>query len=158
MSPPVSKRQNNHLAPSCRLSLKKLLRTAWPRSERGHHSAVHGLLMNFRDLSWWPPLFSPHKMAKKITDYRDTPALHVPVYKSKKRREAYENLPANSIRKMPDRRRRAAARQTCCPSLIRAGSKSLPKVSWFSADPCPKLQLATKKSPPFDPKHQGGRQ
>ena len=30
VSPPVSKRQNNHLAPSCRLSLKKLLRPAWP--------------------------------------------------------------------------------------------------------------------------------
>ena len=59
VSPPVSKRQNNHLAPSCRLSLKKLLRPAWPRSERGHHSAVRGLPMNFRDLSWWPPLFFP---------------------------------------------------------------------------------------------------
>ena len=59
VSPPVSKRQNNHLAPSCRLSLKKLLRPAWPRSERGHHSAVRGLPMNFRDLSWWPPLFLP---------------------------------------------------------------------------------------------------
>ena len=65
VSPPVSKRQNNHLAPSCRLSLKKLLRPAWPRSERGHHSTVRGLPMNFRELSWWPPLFSPHKMAKK---------------------------------------------------------------------------------------------
>ena len=59
VSPPVSKRQNNHLAPSCRLSLKKLFRPAWPRSERGHHSAVRGLPMNFRDLSWWPPLFFP---------------------------------------------------------------------------------------------------
>ena len=59
VSPPVSKRQNNHLAPCCRLSLRKLLRPAWPRSERGHHSAVHGLPMNFRDLSWWPPLFFP---------------------------------------------------------------------------------------------------
>ena len=59
VSPPVSKRQNNHLAPSCRLSLKKLLRRAWPRSERGHPSAVRGLPMNFRDLSWWPPLFFP---------------------------------------------------------------------------------------------------
>ena len=28
VNPPVSKRQNNHLAPSCRLSLKKLLRPA----------------------------------------------------------------------------------------------------------------------------------
>ena len=37
--------------------------------------AQNGLPMNFRDLSWSPPLFSPHKMAKKITDYRDTPAL-----------------------------------------------------------------------------------
>ena len=48
-------------APSCRLSVKKLLRSAWPRSEleRGHHSAVRGLPMNFRDLSWWPPLFFP---------------------------------------------------------------------------------------------------
>ena len=45
--------------PSCRLSLKKLLRPAWPRAERGHHSAVRGLPMNFRDLSWWPPLFFP---------------------------------------------------------------------------------------------------
>ena len=59
VSPPDSKRQNNHLAPSCRLSLKKLLRPAWPRSERGHHSAVCSLPMNFRDLSWWPPLFFP---------------------------------------------------------------------------------------------------
>ena len=59
VSPPVSKRQNIHLVPSCRLSLKKLLRPAWPRSERGHHSAVRGLPMNFRDLSWWPPLFFP---------------------------------------------------------------------------------------------------
>ena len=45
--------------PSCRLSLKKLLRPGWPRAERGHHSAVRGLPMNFRDLSWWPPLFFP---------------------------------------------------------------------------------------------------
>ena len=32
---------------------------AWPQSERGHHSEVRGLPMNFRDLSWWPPLFFP---------------------------------------------------------------------------------------------------
>ena len=59
-SPPVTKRQNNHLAPSCRLSLnmlKKLLRPAWPRSERGHHSAVRSLPMNFRDLSWTAECF-----------------------------------------------------------------------------------------------------
>ena len=59
VGPPVSKRQNNQLAPICRLSLKKLLRPAWPRSDRGHHSAVRGWPMNFRDLSWWPPLFFP---------------------------------------------------------------------------------------------------
>ena len=45
VSPAVSKRQNNHLhGPQlqARLSLKKLLRPAWPRSERSHHSAVRG--------------------------------------------------------------------------------------------------------------------
>ena len=31
----------------------------WPRSDRGNHSAVRGWPMNFRDLSWWPPLFFP---------------------------------------------------------------------------------------------------
>ena len=46
---------------------------------------------------------------------------------------------------------------TRCP-LIRAGSIPSPKVSWFSADPRTHLQLAAKKGPPFDPKHQGRRQ
>ena len=81
VSPPVSKRQNNHLAPSCRLSLKKLLRLlrpAWPRSERGHHSAVRGLPMHdeFPRSFLVAAIIFPHtKWLKKITDYRDTPAL-----------------------------------------------------------------------------------
>ena len=84
VSPPVSKWQNNHLAPRCRLSLKKLLRPAWLRSERGHHSAVRGL----PTMAWISAIFPggrhyfPHtKWLKKITDYRDTPALIICIAK-----------------------------------------------------------------------------
>ena len=42
VSPPVSKRQNNHLAPSCRLSLKKLLRPAWRLATIGARSSFSG--------------------------------------------------------------------------------------------------------------------
>ena len=66
VSPAVSKRQTNHLAPSCRLSLKKLLRPAWPRSERGH------IIQRCAACPWISVIFpggrhyfSPHKMAKK---------------------------------------------------------------------------------------------
>ena len=92
VSPPVSKRQNNHLAPRSRLSLKKLLRPAWPRSERGHHSAARGL----PTMAWISAIFpggrhyfSPHKMAKKITDYRDTPALKKEKEKKRKHSSSF---------------------------------------------------------------------
>ena len=45
VSPPVGKRQNNHLTPSCRLGIKKLLRqawTPWSQSELGQHPAAPG--------------------------------------------------------------------------------------------------------------------
>ena len=79
VSPPVSKRQNNHLAPSCRLSLKKLLRPAWPRSDRGlARSSFSGARLphEFPRSFLVAAIIFPHtKWLKKITDYRDTPAL-----------------------------------------------------------------------------------
>ena len=48
--------------------------------------------------------------------------------------------------------------EACRPSPVRAGSRPSPKVSCFSADQRPQPQLAAKKGPPFDPKHQGRRQ
>ena len=59
---------------------------------------------------------------------------------------------------MPDQQCWAAVAEGCCPSLIRAGAVPSPKVNWFSADPRSYLQLAEKKGPPFDQKHQGRRQ
>ena len=62
--------------PSCRLSLGTPPQQAWlpwSWSERGNHSAVRGSPINFRDISWWPPLFFHTQ-----TEYRDTPALTQP--------------------------------------------------------------------------------
>ena len=65
-----------YLAPSCRLSLKKLLRPAQPRSERGHHFSGARLAHEFPRSFLVAAIIFPHtKWLKKITDYRDTPAL-----------------------------------------------------------------------------------
>ena len=41
------------------------------RSAVNSHAAVSGSHMNFRDLSWWPPLFSP-QIAKLKENLLDT--------------------------------------------------------------------------------------
>ena len=38
---------------------------------------MRGSPMDFCDYAWWPPLYFPHNMAKKITEYRDTAGLRI---------------------------------------------------------------------------------
>ena len=77
VSPPVSKRQNNHLVPSCRLSfIKKIastsLATIGARSSFSGARLAHEFPRSFLVAA----IIFPHtKWLKKITDYRDTPAL-----------------------------------------------------------------------------------
>ena len=78
VSPPVSNWQNNHLAPSCRLSLKKLLRAASSLATIGARSSFSGarLAHDFPRSFLVAAIIFPHtKWLKKMTDYRDTPAL-----------------------------------------------------------------------------------
>ena len=76
VSPPVSERQNNHLAPSCRLSLKKVASTSL--ATIGTRSSFSGARLSHefpRSFLVAAIIFTHTKWLKKITDYRDTPAL-----------------------------------------------------------------------------------
>ena len=76
VSPPVSKRQNNHLAPSCRLSLKSCFDQ--PGATIGAWSSFSGARVAHefpRSFLVAAIFFPTQKWLKKITDYRDTPAL-----------------------------------------------------------------------------------
>ena len=60
VSPAASKRQNSHLhGPQLQAQLEKVASTSL--ATIGAQSSFSGarLPMNFRDLSWWPPLFFP---------------------------------------------------------------------------------------------------
>ena len=76
MSPPVNKRQNNHLASQLQAQLEKVasnsLATIGARSSFSGARLAHELPRSFLVAAIIFPLT---KWLKKITDYRDTPAL-----------------------------------------------------------------------------------
>ena len=53
--------------------------TAQSAARRASPSKTCRVNIVFRGLAWWPPLFFRHKIAEKITDYRDTAGLDVEV-------------------------------------------------------------------------------
>ena len=76
MSTPVSQRQNNHLAPQLQAQLEKVASTGLATS--GARSLFSGarLAHEFPRSFLVAAIIFPHtKWLKKITDYRDTPAL-----------------------------------------------------------------------------------
>ena len=79
MSPPVSKRQNNHLGPQLQAQLEKVASTSLAAlATIGARSSFSGarLAHDFPRSFLVAAIIFPHtKWLKKITEYRDTPAL-----------------------------------------------------------------------------------